>query len=327
MLSEAKYLGLRREKRSTGGEILSALGGRAQNGEFKLRSINSFIAISTIQGGAGMADYSKFADMDILVEVKDKIATVTLNRPDRLNALLPGMSDGWREIMRTANGDPDIGAVIITGAGRGFCSGADLGGMSQRSESHDDGAPPPRNFGGLQHEAKYLIQDYLNFEKPLIAAVNGPAAGLGATLALMCDVVFMADVAHIGDTHVRAGLVAGDGGALIWPHLVGVNRAKELLMTGRMVGAEEADKIGLANRVVPLNALLDEATKFAKELVDGPPMAIRWTKLTVNRILWQTYHSVMEFGLAMEDMTMGSEDNKEAAKAFVEQRKPNFTGR
>ncbi|HJO82193.1 MAG: enoyl-CoA hydratase/isomerase family protein [SAR202 cluster bacterium] len=274
-----------------------------------------------------MADYRKFAEMDIQVDVKDKIATVTLNRPDRLNALLPGMADGWREILRTANEDPDVGAVIITGAGRGFCAGADLGGMSRRSESQGDGAPPPRNFGGLQYEAKYLIQDYLNFQKPLIAAVNGPAAGLGATLALMCDVVFMSDVARIGDTHVRAGLVAGDGGALIWPHLVGVNKAKELLMTGRMIDAQEADKIGLANRVVSLDRLMTEATEFAAELVNGPPLAIKWTKLTINRILWQTYHSVMEFGLALEDMTMGSEDNKEAAKAFVEQRKPNFVGR
>ncbi len=274
-----------------------------------------------------MADYSRFAALNILVEVKDKIATVTLNRPDRLNALAPGMADGWREILRTANEDPEVGAVIITGAGRGFCSGADLGGMSQRSAGQGQGSLPARRMGALQQEPKYLIQDYLNCEVPIIAAVNGPAAGLGATLALMCDVIFMADVARIGDTHVRAGLVAGDGGALIWPHLVGIHRAKELLMTGRMIDAEEADKIGLVNRVVPLDRLMEEATDFARELVSGPPMAIRWTKLTSNRILWQTYHSVMEFGLAMEDMTMGSEDNKEAAKAFVERRTPTFVGR
>ena len=98
-------------------------------------------------------------------------------------------------------------------------------------------------------------------------------------------------------------------------------------MSGRMIDAQEADKIGLVNRIVPLDSLMQEATDFAKELVNGPPMAIRWTKLTINRILWQTYHSVMDFGLAMEDMTMGSEDNKEAARAFVERRTPTFTGR
>ncbi|MDP6455071.1 MAG: enoyl-CoA hydratase/isomerase family protein [SAR202 cluster bacterium] len=273
-----------------------------------------------------MSDYSKFANVNILVEVKDRIATVTLNRPDRLNAIGPGMEDGWREILRTANEDPEVGAVIITGAGRGFCSGGDLGGMSQQG-SKGQAVPPPRRMGSLLQGPKYLIQDYLNCEVPIIAAVNGPAAGLGATLALMCDVIFMADVARIGDTHVRAGLVAGDGGALIWPHLVGPHRAKELLMSGRLIDAQEADKIGLVNRVVPLDSLMQEATDFAKELVNGPPLAIRWTKLTINRILWQTYHSVMDFGLAMEDMTMGSEDNKEAARAFVERRTPTFTGR
>ena len=273
-----------------------------------------------------MADYSRFSEGDILVEINDKVLIATLNRPERLNAMAPGMIDGWRQIMRTANEDPDVGAIIITGAGRGFCSGADQGDMSQQGSEEN---PPdlPTVKGELQKSPKYLIQDYLNCEIPLIAAINGPAAGLGATIALMCDVTFMADTARIGDTHIRAGLVAGDGGALIWPHLVGINRAKELLMSGRLVGSEEALRIGLVNHVVPGKGLLDEAISFAKELVEGPPMAIRWTKLTLNRILWQTYHSVIEFGLAMEDITMGSADNIEAAQAFVEKRPPRFIGR
>ena len=164
-----------------------------------------------------MADYSGFSQGDILVEINNKILTATLNRPERLNAMSPSMIDGWRQIMRMA--------IIITGAGRGFCSGADQGDMSQQGSDEN---PPdlPTVKGQLQKSPKYLVQDYLNCEVPLIAAINGPAAGLGATVALMCDVTFMADTARIGDTHVRAGLVARDGGALIWPHLVGMNRAK-----------------------------------------------------------------------------------------------------
>ncbi len=273
-----------------------------------------------------MADYSQFSQGNILVDIKDKILTVTLNRPESLNAMAPDMIDGWRQIMRMANEDSGVMAIIITGSGRGFCSGADQGDMSKQG-SEESSPNLPSVKGELQKSPKYLIQDYLNCEVPLIAAINGPAAGLGATVALMCDVTFMADTARIGDTHVRAGLVAGDGGALIWPHLVGINRAKELLMSGRLIGSEEALRIGLVNRVVSGETLLDEATAFAKELVAGPPMAIRWTKLTINRILWQTYHSVIEFGLAMEDMSMGSADNIEAAQAFVEKRPPQFTGR
>ncbi len=247
---------------------------------------------------------------------------MTLNRPDRLNAIGDGMHEALEGFLHEVNTDEDVNAIVLAGAGRGFCAGGDVRGMADRSQ-----APSRRPLGRFQRGPKWLVQGFLNCEVPIIAAVNGPAAGLGATIALLCDVIYMADSATIGDTHVRVGVVAGDGGALIWPHLVGVHRAKEMLMAGRMLGAEEADRIGLVNHVVPANRLMEEATAYAAGLAAGPTLAIRWTKLAINKILWQSFNLVQEFSLAMEDITFDTEDHQEAVQAFVEKRAGRFVGR
>jgi enoyl-CoA hydratase len=167
----------------------------------------------------------------------------------------------------------------------------------------------------------------LEVEQPIIAAVNGPATGLGATLALFSDVIFAADNAKIGDPHVRVGVVAGDGGAVIWPWLVGAARAKEFLMTGDIISAAEAERIGLINHVVPADQLMDKAMAFATRLANGPTKAIRWTKVSVNKILRDTANLVLDTSLALEKQCFSTEDHKEAIRSFVEKREPKFTGK
>ena len=175
--------------------------------------------------------------------------------------------------------------------------------------------------------ARRMIQNMLEVNQPIIAALNGDAVGLGATIALFCDIIIAAENARIGDTHVRVGLVAGDGGAVIWPLLVGVHRAKELLMTGRLISATEAERIGLINRVVPQGEALAAAHELAEELANGPALAIRWTKASVNKLIRERMNLILDTSLAFEALTVTTEDHREAAQAWMEKRKPDFQGR
>jgi enoyl-CoA hydratase len=167
----------------------------------------------------------------------------------------------------------------------------------------------------------------LDCPKPIIAKVNGAAVGLGATIALLCDVIFAAPTAKIGDPHVKVGFTAGDGGAVIWPHLIGHARAKEYLMTGRLLTAEEAEKIGLINHVVPAAELDRTVEEFAQELLKGPMRAIQWTKLSVNIGLKQLAHAVMDASVAYEALSNVTADHREAVRAMREKRTPQFAGK
>ena len=162
--------------------------------------------------------------------------------------------------------------------------------------------------------------------QPIIAAVNGDAVGLGATVALFCDVIIASETARIGDPHVRVGLVAGDGGAIIWPALVGVAKAKEFLMTGDLIPAREAERIGLVNKVVLPGEVLSSATDMARRLASGATWAIRWTKFSINKQLRAQMNMILDTSLALESLTFLSEDHKEAVAAFLEKRRPNFKG-
>ena len=151
--------------------------------------------------------------------------------------------------------------------------------------------------------------------------------GLGATVGLFCDVIFASDKARIGDPHVKVGITAGDGGAIIWPLLVGVARAKEMLMTGDLLSADEAYSLGLVNHVVPHDELMDKAMAFAQRLANGPPYAIRSTKVSVNKMVKHFANLILDASLALEGHSFGMADQKEAVKAFIEKREPKFTGR
>jgi len=243
-------------------------------------------------------DYSNYKY--ILVEREGKILRLTLNRPERLNAIIPEMHTEIANIFADVKRDQEADVIILTGAGRGFCAGADL-----KEGFSTDKAGMDKTFA----EAREIIVNILEVEQPIIAAVNGPAAGLGVTLALFPDIVIASDRAKLGDTHVKVGLTAGDGGAVIWPLIVGVNKAKELLMTGEVIDAQEALRIGLVNHVVPHDELDKKVMDMAQQLVDGHKLAIRTTKKAVNLyIKWMLnqvfdYSSVMEYQCAMEAWT------------------------
>jgi enoyl-CoA hydratase len=207
---------------------------------------------------------------------------------------------------------------VLTGKGRAFSAGGDLRWFHHATRDELD---------VLFTEARKVIVDFLEVEQPIIAAVNGPATGLGATLALFSDVIFASVEARIGDPHVRIGVVAGDGGAIIWPWLVGAARAKEFLMTGDLLTAEDAHRIGLVNHVVPAADLLDKAFALAERLANGPIQAIRGTKISVNKILKETVNLVLDTSLALEKICFTTSDHREAIDAFLEKREPRFTGR
>lgn len=251
------------------------------------------------------------------VEIDDRVATVTLNRPEKRNAVNHAMHCGLQDLWREIGCDPDVGAIVITGAGSAFCAGGDLKGF----QAPDEG--PLDQLRGT----RFLVQEMVNCEAPMISAVNGPATGLGATVALLSDVIFMAEDAIIGDTHVKVGLVAGDGGAVIWPALVGPHRAKEMLMSGKLINGVEAAQMGLVNHCVPADKLLDEATEYARSLAHGAQVAIRWTKMAINQTLKQNINLALDFGAAAEHLVTHTDDMQEASQAFAEKRTPRFTGR
>jgi enoyl-CoA hydratase len=261
-------------------------------------------------------DYSRYHYLS--VERKDKVLMVSLNRPESLNAINAGLHTEISQIFGDIAQDQETEVVVLTGKGRAFCAGGDIKWFQEMTSQQLD---------ALFTEARKIIIDMLEVEQPIIAAVNGPATGLGATLALFSDVIFAADNAKIGDPHVRVGVVTGDGGAVIWPWLVGAARAKEFLMTGDIISAAEAERIGLINHVVPADQLMDKAMALANRLANGPTKAIRWTKVSVNKILRDTANLVLDTSLALEKHCFVTEDHKEAIRAFTEKREPKFTGR
>lgn len=262
-------------------------------------------------------DYSRYEL--IKVEKDDKVAIFTLNRPESLNAINEQLHSELENIFADVTRDDDVNAVVLTGAGRAFCAGGDIKGMDARQSE------PGRVRIPLSY-AKRLIHNIIDVEQPIIAAVNGHAVGLGATLALFCDIIIVSENAKIGDPHVKVGLVAGDGGAVIWPMLCGLAKAKEYLMTGDLMSAAEADRIGLINHVVPPEEVMPKAMELAHRLANGPTRAIRWTKLACNKRLRDEVNLVLDASLAVEMMTMNTEDHREATRAFTEKRPPQFKG-
>jgi enoyl-CoA hydratase len=265
-----------------------------------------------------MVNYSGYEF--IRIEKQDGVALATLNRPEALNAANQRMHAELSTIFEDLRKDDQVKAVVLTGAGRAFCAGGDIRWMLEREHN-------PSSIKKAMAEDKKIVTDILDLEVPLIAAVNGPAIGLGATIALFCDVIIASERARFGDPHVRVGIVAGDGGAVIWPLLVGVAKAKELLMTGDALDAQQAERLGLVNRVVPEGDLMPAAMELARRLAKGPLLAISWTKMAVNRRIRRDVDLIMDTSLAWEEHTFYSEDHKEAARAFVEKREPRFQGR
>ena len=248
------------------------------------------------------------------------VLKVTIAHPtSALNAVDGALHHDLTRLFADLRRERDARAVVLTGEGRAFSAGGDFAWFPTLQD--------PERMEALRQDAKQLIWDLVDVEVPIVAAVNGPAMGLGASIALLCDVVFMADTATIGDPHVRVGIVAGDGGAVIWPLLVGPARAKQYLLTGDAVSAIEAERIGLVNRVVPAADLDREAMAFAARLAAGAPLAVRYTKLAVNKLVKDALNVAFDASTALELVTFRSEDHQEALAALREKRPPAFRGR
>jgi len=265
---------------------------------------------------------SRYAEYQTLkVEVANKVATVTLNRPDARNAINQRLIRELRTIWDDLADDPSVNAVLLTGSGSVFSVGGDVKAMSERpggdvleeGEVHDPMI------------SRRLVNRQLELDKPIVAAINGDCVGLAATIALMSDITVMSEDARIGDSHVnKVGLVAGDGGTVIWPLLIGSNKAKEFLLRGLIVKGREAERLGLVNHCKPAGEVLDYARAIAQELADGPSWAIRWTKLSLNQIVKDRANRLLEASMALEQVTFETADHREATRAFKERRKPKF---
>jgi enoyl-CoA hydratase len=254
------------------------------------------------------------------VERLGRVLRVTIHHPSSpLNAVDDLLHSELTRLFAALKREDSARAILLTGEGRAFSAGGDFNWF-----------PSLDNLERLEHlrrDAKQMIWDLLDVPLPIVAAVNGPAIGLGASLALLCDVIWMAESATIADPHVLAGIVAGDGGAAIWPLAVGPARAKEYLLTGDPVPAIEAERIGLVNRVVPDAELQDAALAFANRLASGAPLAVQYTKQAVNKVVKNALNLAFDASTALEIVTFQSEDHREALAAIREKRKPSYRGR
>jgi len=258
---------------------------------------------------------------EILYDVEDKIATITLNRPETLNAFTDTMLSEWVDAIETAKHDKDVRALIVTGAGRGFCSGMNV------KRAADGEAPQPlylrRNYMKLGvHRVPRALE---TLDKPYIAAINGPAAGAGMDMASMADIRVMSDTARVGMNYVRVGLLPGDAGCYFLPKIVGVAKALELIWSGRMIEAEEALSIGYVSAVFPNDDLMARTREFVRPFTQAP-VATQFAK----RLVWRGLDLFRNINLEMAEMAMlinsTSPDTDEGPRAWVEKREPEWSG-
>lgn len=246
----------------------------------------------------------------------DGVLTVSINRPQALNAVNATLHTELSRVFADIACDASVEVVVLTGEGRAFSAGGDIEWFRDIT---------PAQLDVLFVEARKIILDLIELPQPIISAINGVAAGLGATLALFCDVIFAADTARISDPHVRIGVTAGDGGAAIWPLLVSLSRAKEYLMTGDSLTAPEAERIGLINHTVPAEQLLPAAMAMAGRLASGSRIAIRSTKASLNKHLRDSVNLVLDTSLSLEKECFSDRFHKEAIEAFSQKVKAEKT--
>ncbi|MDD5093087.1 MAG: enoyl-CoA hydratase/isomerase family protein [Dehalococcoidia bacterium] len=256
----------------------------------------------------------------ILLQKQDKVATITLNRPEKLNTMSPELMSDLTKVMGEVERDDEIRAVIVTGAGRAFCAGGDVPKLFASSRD-------PITVMGLAHDGARMVSAMRNLPKPLIAAVNGPAIGGGLNIALACDIIIAAENASFCSAFISLGFHPDTGGIYFLTRLVGVARACELIFTGKTINAFEAERIGLVNHVVPADKLEATARELATRLANGPSKAIGLAKASIYQSLTMDMASVLELEARSVGMTLATEDANAAIDAFVEKRKVVFKGK
>ncbi|MEE9284528.1 MAG: enoyl-CoA hydratase-related protein [Dehalococcoidia bacterium] len=266
-------------------------------------------------------------DRLVLVETKDRIARITLNRPERLNALTPELEEQLVQVIRDIDADDDIGVLVLTGAGRAFCSGADVSGLASgaRRTGYNSGSLDDirRGFSTPQE----IIQGLQRMEKPTIAMVNGVASGAGLDIACACDLRTGSDRARFLAAYIRIGLFPGWGGTWLYPRVMGLAKAAEMIFTGEFMEADEAYRLGMLNKLVAPEELEPVTMALAAKIAGGPPIAMRLAKLNLYKGLEIDLETAMKFAAACETITLSSQDHQEGVTAFREKRPPNYQGR
>ncbi|NLD68491.1 MAG: enoyl-CoA hydratase [Limnobacter sp.] len=260
---------------------------------------------------------------EILYDVADRVATITLNRPDRMNAWTPTMEAEFRAAIGAASSDDEVRAIVITGAGRGFCAGADMGRLQGRAAGGVAAAPPLSGDGNFDQRYSYLLA----VPKPLIAGINGAVAGVGLCVTLYCDLRYMAAGARLSTAFARRGLIAEHGSAWMLPRLIGPMNAADLLLSGRTIDAAEAESMGLV-RMLPAENFATEVRVRAAEFANlSSPRSMRIIKQQLRNAAFETLAEATRFADAEIPKCLETEDFREGVASFVEKRKPAFTGR
>lgn len=236
---------------------------------------------------------------------------IAIDRPEKRNAINGEVHESLADVFADVN-NTSTRVVVLTGNGKAFSAGGDLEWLQERDIPH--------SF----YTSESIVKNMLMLDRPIIAKVHGDAIGLGATIALFSDLIVAQEDAKIGDPHVNAGVVAGDGGAVIWPNLVSMCRAKEFLLTGKIVDASKAEDIGLINYALPDEEFEEKVNELVQELTSGPQIAIRYTKLALNKHLETDVNAILRESLALERLSMYHDDHEEAVEAFLEGREPDF---
>lgn len=262
-------------------------------------------------------DFASYSRFEFARE--GRVLTASIAAPGAVNAVDAALHDELARVFTDLQHDADSDLIVLTGKGRAFCAGGDFDWFAEQI-AH------PAKFRDIGWDAKRIVTSLLDVEKPVICRLNGAAAGLGATIALLCDVIVADERAVIGDPHVKVGLVAGDGGAVIWPQLIGYARAKEFLLTGDLLTAARAAEIGLINHAVPGDQLDAKVAEIVAKILANPRFAVRWTKVIANMPLKALVSQMMDASIAYETLSNMTADRAEAVAAFREKRPAKLSG-